>query len=131
MLTGGVASSILQAITTRDSGSWEWISDEPQFSEWAMSKSTRLVCLCGAQRFGKTVMSKYLIERREHRETSLVAYFHCHGKDKSRKTELNTLRSVILQLLARNSRCFERVVMYMEMERLGFRTSFATTVSAL
>ncbi|KAG0124312.1 hypothetical protein HOY82DRAFT_460000, partial [Tuber indicum] len=93
----------------RHRGTCEWISEEPQFSEWEMSKSSRLLWLYGAPGFGKTVMSKYIIERCECQGTSLVAYFHCDGKDESRKTELNTLRSVVFQLLVRNSRFFEHV----------------------
>ena len=125
------ASSILQAITTRHRGTCEWISNEPQFSEWEVSNTSGLLWLYGAPGFGKTVMSKYIIERCEHRETSLVAYFHCDNKDESRKTELNVLRSIIFQLLARNSRFFEHVLKYMEMERRGITTSFSTTVSTL
>jgi len=131
MLAGVDASSILQAITTRHRGTCEWVSNEAQFSEWEVSNNSGLLWLYGAPGFGKTVMSKYIIERCEHQETSLVAYFHCDGKDESRKTELNTLRSIIFQLLVRNSRFFEHVLKYMEIERLGIVTSFSTTVSTL
>ncbi|KAG0640867.1 hypothetical protein HOY80DRAFT_919736, partial [Tuber brumale] len=99
MLAGVDASSILQAITSRHRGTCKWLSKEPQFNEWETSKSSRLLWLYGAPGFGKTVMSKYIIERCESQETSLVAYFHCDDKDESRKTELNILRSVVFQLL--------------------------------
>ncbi|RPA92951.1 ankyrin, partial [Choiromyces venosus 120613-1] len=115
----------------RHRGTCEWISNEPQLNEWGMSGTSRLLWLYGAPGFGKTVMSKYIIERCEHQETSLVVYFHCDGKDESRKTELNILRSIIFQLLVRNSRFFEHVLKYMQMEKLGFLTNFSTTVSTL
>jgi ankyrin repeat protein len=80
---------------TRVSGTCEWIREEPNYQQW-LEGSTPFLWICGGPGKGKTMLSVFLVEELEHKQS--VVYYFCTNEDERRNNASAVLRSILWQV---------------------------------
>jgi hypothetical protein len=94
-------------------GTCEWILVNPQYTEWAATEGSQLLCVLGTAGIGKTMIAKYLVDqieiRAKHSPSTLFLYFFCDNKDETRRKSKAVLRGLLVQLLQQQPSFFKHV----------------------
>ena len=104
--------SVLGQIPCPTEGTCKWIAQDPGFQRWRTpsdslepSETCRVFYIYGPPGVGKTVMSRFILTylrqtlKMNNQQPHIVVHFFCDDKDLKRRTSLNLLRSLLLQIL--------------------------------
>lgn len=95
----------------RISGTCEWFLDHVSFLTWRKSQRSSLIWLSADPGCGKSVLSRFLVDRRGevltvNPENPTVCYFFFKDGDISRMNAANALRAILHQLLTQKPRLY-------------------------
>ncbi|KAF8251998.1 hypothetical protein K440DRAFT_595037 [Wilcoxina mikolae CBS 423.85] len=93
--------TFLRNVENAATGTFTWFLEEQAFRSWTTAKGPSSLLIIGAPGEGKTVLSKFLLERlkKVKQKNDMIIYFFCSDRDDSLKTVNSLLRSLVTQLL--------------------------------